>query len=131
MLSVTAAVVMIDPAQRTLRYSLAGHPPLLLRAPDRTVTQLGQARGPIIGFGAAGRPERTVRFQAGSCLVLFTDRLVERRGETIDTGFARLSAALAAATADDPGQLCRALTGQSLPDAGRDDDTAVLSAFLA
>jgi GAF domain-containing protein len=131
MLSVTAAVVVIDPAQRTLRYSLAGHPPLLLRAPDRSVAVLSEARGPIVGFGATGRPERTVPFQAGSCLVLFTDGLVERRGEIIDTGFARLSAALAAATADDPAGLCRALTDESLPDAGRDDDTAVLAAFLA
>ncbi len=131
MLSVTAAIVVIDPAERTLRYSLAGHPPLLLRAPDRSVTVLDEARGPILGFGVTGRPERTVRFLAGSCLVLFTDGLVERRHETIDAGFARLSAALAAATTGDPAGLCQALTDQSQPEAGRDDDTAVLSAFLA
>ena len=130
-LSATAAVAVIDPAERTLRYSLAGHPPLLLRDPDGTLAMLGEARGPLIGFGAGDRPEQVVTFLPGSCLVLFTDGLVERRGETIDAGFARLGAAFAAAATRDPADLCDALIGQSLPRTGRNDDTAILCAFLA
>ena len=130
-LSATAAVAVIDPAERTLRYCLAGHPPLLLRDPDGTLTMLGEARGPLIGFGAGDRPEQVVTFLPGSCLVLFTDGLVERRGETIDTGFARLGTAFAAAATLDPANLCEALTEQSLPRTGRNDDTAILCAFLA
>jgi GAF domain-containing protein len=130
-LSATAAVAVIDPAERTLRYCLAGHPPLLLRDPDGTLAMLGEARGPLIGFGAGDRPEQVVTFLTGSCLVLFTDGLVERRGETIDTGFARLGAALTAAATLDPANLCEALIEQSLPRTGRNDDTAILCAFLA
>lgn len=130
-LSATAAVAVIDPAERTLRYCLAGHPPLLLRDPDGTLAMLGEARGPLIGFGAGNRPERVVTFLPGSCLVLFTDGLVERRGETIDTGFARLGTALTAAATLDPVNLCEALIEQSLPRTGRNDDTAILCAFLA
>ena len=130
-LSATAAVAVIDPAERTLRYSLAGHPPLLLRDPDGTLAMLGEARGPLISFGAGDRPEQVVTFLPGSCLVLFTDGLVERRGETIDAGFARLGAAFAAAATRDPADLCDALIGQSLPRTGRNDDTAILCAFLA
>jgi hypothetical protein len=130
-LSATAAVAVIDPAERTLRYCLAGHPPLLLRDPDGTLAMLGEARGPLIGFGAGDRPEQVVTFLPGSCLVLFTDGLVERRGETIDTGFARLGTAFAAAAALDPANLCEALIEQSLPRTGRTDDTAILCAFLA
>ena len=130
-LSATAAVAVIDPAERTLRYCLAGHPPLLLRDPDGTLAMLGEARGPLIGFGAEDRPERVVTFLPGSCLVLFTDGLVERRGETIDTGLARLGTAFAAAATLDPANLCEALIGQSLPRTGRNDDTAILCAFLA
>ena len=130
-LSATAAVAVIDPAERTLRYCLAGHPPLLLRDPDGTLAMLGEARGPLIGFGAGDRPEQVVTFLPGSCLVLFTDGLVERRGETIDTGFARLGTALAAAATLDPANLCEALIEQSLPRTGRNDDTAILCAFLA
>ena len=130
-LSATAAVAVIDPAERTLRYSLAGHPPLLLRDPDGTLTLLHEARGPLLGFGAGDRPEQVVTFVPGSCLVLFTDGLVERRGETIDTGFARLGTALTAAATLDPANLCEALIEQSLPRTGRTDDTAILCAFLA
>jgi GAF domain-containing protein len=130
-LSATAAVAVIDPAQRTLRYCLAGHPPLLLRDPDGTLASLGEAGGPLIGFGAGDRPEQVVTFAPGSCLVLFTDGLVERRGEIIDTGFARLGTALAAAATLDPASLCEALIEQSLPRTGRTDDTAILCAFLA
>ena len=130
-LSATAAVAVIDPAERTLRYCLAGHPPLLLRDPDGTLAMLGEARGPLIGFGAGDRPEQVVTFLPGSCLVLFTDGLVERRGETIDTGFARLGTAFAAAATLDPANLCEALIEQSLPRTGRNDDTAILCAFLA
>ena len=130
-LSATAAVAVIDPAERTLRYSLAGHPPLLLRDPDGTLTLLDEARGPLLGFEAGGRPERVVTFVPGSCLVLFTDGLVERRGEIIAAGFARLGTALTAAATLDPANLCEALIEQSLPRTGRTDDTAILCAFLA
>ena len=130
-LSATAAVAVIDPAERTLRYCLAGHPPLLLRDPDGTLAMLHEARGPLIGFGAGDRPEQVVTFLPGSCLVLFTDGLVERRGETIDTGFARLGTALTTAATLDPANLCEALIEQTLPRTGRNDDTAILCAFLA
>ena len=119
------------PAERTLRYCLAGHPPLLLRDPDGTLTLLGEARGPLLGFEARGHPERVVTFVPGSFLVLFTDGLVERRGEIIDTGLTRLGTALMAAAKLDPVNLCKALIEQSLPRTGRNDDTAILCAFLA
>ena len=131
MLSATAAVAVIDPAERTLRYCLAGHLPLLLRGPDGIIITLDEARGPLLGFGAAGRPEQVVTYLPGSYLLLFTDGLVERRDEIIDAGFAWLGAAFAAATALDPASLCKVLIDQSLPRTGRDDDTAILCAFLA
>lgn len=129
--SATAAVAVIDPAERTVRYCLAGHPPLLLFAPDGTLTMLDEARGHLLGFGPGNRPEQTVTFASGSSLVLFTDGLVERRDEVIDSGFARLGAALTAAATRDPAILCEVLIEQSLPPTGRSDDTAILCAFLA
>jgi Stage II sporulation protein E (SpoIIE) len=87
--------------------------------------------GPATGLEAGGRPERVVIFVPGSFLVLFTDGLVERRGEIIDTGFARLGTAFTAAATLDPVNLCEALIEQSLPHTGRNDDTAILRAFLA
>ena len=93
----TAAVVVIDPAERTLRYCLAGHPPPLLRGPDGIVSLLGEATGVLLGLETRNRPEEVVTFAPGSSMVLFTDGLVERRDETFDTGIARLAIALEAA----------------------------------
>ena len=134
---VTAAAVIIDPARRTLSYCLAGHPSPLLGRPDGTVISLDEARGAVLGFGVGDRPERMVTFAPGSFLVLFTDGLVERRGEVIDVGLARIGAALKTAVRADqggppePADLCDALVAQSLPHSGRDDDTAILCAFLS
>ena len=55
--SATAAVAVIDPTRRTLRYCLAGHPPLLLRDPDGSLTMLDEARGSLLGFGVGDRPK--------------------------------------------------------------------------
>ncbi len=41
------------------------------------------------------RPETETSFSAGATLVLYTDGLIERRGEDIDTGLARLINTLA------------------------------------
>jgi serine phosphatase RsbU (regulator of sigma subunit) len=126
----TAAVAIIDPAGKTLRYCLAGHPPLLLRGPEGTIGTLEEATGALLGLETADRPEQVVTFAPGSVLVLFTDGLVERRGDTFDAGLARLAAALRAAAAADPSTMCDTLIEQSLPRTGRNDDTAIICAFL-
>jgi GAF domain-containing protein len=127
----TAVVVVIDPAERTLRYCLAGHPPPLLRGPDGSVRLLDEATGVLLGLEMRDRPEEVVTFAPGSSVVLFTDGLVERRDETFDAGIARLATALKAALPPDPASLCDALAGQSVLHDDRDDDIAILSAYLA
>jgi GAF domain-containing protein len=126
----TAAAAIIDPADRTIRYCLAGHPPLLLRGPDGTVVTLAAARRPLLGLDTGARPEQVISFASGSILVLFTDGLVERRGEIFDAGLSRLATALRSAAETDPASLCETLVEQSLPPSGRSDDTAILCAFL-
>jgi GAF domain-containing protein len=127
----TAAAAVIDPAHRSLRYCLAGHPPPLLREPDGSIRTLGDASGVLLGLDTRDRPEQVVSFTPGSCLVLFTDGLVERRDLDIDAGLAWLAGLLKAALPADPAQLCDTLVAQSAARNGRDDDTAVLCAFLA
>ena len=127
----TAAVIVIDPAERTLRYCLAGHPPPLLRGPDGSVRPLGEEPGALLGLETQDRPEEVVTFAPGSCVVLFTDGLVERRDETFDAGIARLAIALKAALPANPASLCDALVEQSVPHNDREDDIAILNAYLA
>jgi GAF domain-containing protein len=127
----TASAVIIDPADRTLRYCLAGHPPPLLRAPDGSVKALSEASGVLLGLETRDRPEQVMSYSPGSGLVLFTDGLVERRDETVDAGIGRLADELRATPPADPASLCDALVRQALSRNGRDDDIAVLCAFLA
>jgi GAF domain-containing protein len=127
----TASAAVIDPAHRTLRYCLAGHPPPLLREPGGSVRALGEASGVLLGLGMRDRPEQVISFSPGSCLVLFTDGLVERRDEGMDTGIAWLADELKAAPPADPAQLCDSLLRRSVSRNGREDDAAVLCALLA
>jgi len=60
-------------------------------------------------------------------LIFYSDGLVERRGESLDTGLQRLSEA-AAAGPDEPSALCAHVLGTMLPAAlaVRDDVTAMV-----
>jgi serine phosphatase RsbU (regulator of sigma subunit) len=92
----TAVKVVIDPALDLAIYSSAGHlPPLILRR-NGTVQALDQALGPPLAVTqrTETRPLGTASLGLEDTLVLYTDGLVERRGEPLDRGIARLEAAL-------------------------------------
>ncbi|WP_406155459.1 SpoIIE family protein phosphatase [Streptomyces sp. NBC_00882] len=126
--STTAATAFIDWGDHTLTYSSAGHlPPALLR-PDGTVTFLDRATDPPLGASLEHtiRPEATAPFDAGATLVLYTDGLIERRTEDIDTGLARLSDTLTRHRHAAPEDLADALLAELLPPTGNADDTALV-----
>jgi serine phosphatase RsbU (regulator of sigma subunit) len=126
--STTAVMALIDWSTLTLTYSSAGHPPPALLSADGTVQFLEHATDPPLG----ARPEHLPRIQAstgfevGSTLVLYTDGLIERRREDIDTGLARLADSLARHQGADPEQLADALLAELLHDGGDTDDTALV-----
>ncbi|MFD9568662.1 PP2C family protein-serine/threonine phosphatase [Streptomyces sp. NPDC059982] len=125
----TAIIGHID-AERTLRWACAGHPaPLLLR--DGRARPLGTAhRGPLFGlvpghaYATATEPLRP-----GDLLLLYTDGLVERRGEDITEGIDALTVALASCegfTAQET--LDRVMDGFAVADA--EDDTCLVALRL-
>ncbi|MER5571997.1 PP2C family protein-serine/threonine phosphatase [Streptomyces massasporeus] len=124
----TVATTFIDWDSRTITYSCAGHPPPALVHPDGTVTFLDQATDPPL----AARPEHLPRpqartsFTAGAILVLYTDGLVERRNEDIDTSLARLAGSLTHHRHATPEALADALLTDLLPPTGNADDTALI-----
>jgi anti-sigma regulatory factor (Ser/Thr protein kinase) len=92
---VTAACVVIDPASGRLTYSGAGHPPGLVLFPDGGVKRLDEAQSPpLTGRLAGPRPEAGLVLPSGSLVVLYSDGLVERRGERLEDGIGRLVAML-------------------------------------
>ncbi|MGW1994931.1 PP2C family protein-serine/threonine phosphatase [Embleya sp. NPDC001921] len=126
--SATAVAVTVDPACRSLHYSSAGHLPPALLAPDGTVTLLDRATDPPLGAHPEHlpRPQARLDYPTGATLVLYTDGLIERRHEDIDTSLARLALALARHRTLDPESLADALLADLLPPDGATDDTALV-----
>jgi serine phosphatase RsbU (regulator of sigma subunit) len=81
----------------------AGHPPPLISHPGGRTEQLDD-HDPLLwpGVSHLHRMDRQRILAPGDTLLLYTDGLVERRGEDMDTGIARLTASLAAASARQP-----------------------------
>ncbi|MEU5248830.1 SpoIIE family protein phosphatase, partial [Streptomyces asoensis] len=72
------------------------------------------------------RPEACTSYDSGATLALYTDGLVERRREDIDTGLARLADALVRHRKADPETLADAVLLELLPPGGATDDTALV-----
>ncbi|WP_246126907.1 PP2C family protein-serine/threonine phosphatase [Embleya hyalina] len=124
----TAVAVIVDPARHDLHYSSAGHLPPALLAPDGGVTLLDRATDPPLGAHPEHlpRPQAALEYHTGATLILYTDGLIERRDEDIDTSVARLAHSLTGHRTLDPEPLADALLADLLPSDGATDDTALV-----
>ncbi len=95
-LATTVVQVVIDCAARTIGYSRAGHLPPVLLSPDGTPRLLDEVVEPPLGarLQAQGHPQAGLSYEKGATLALYTDGLVERRGEDIGVGLDRLVGSL-------------------------------------
>jgi hypothetical protein len=125
------AYVVVDMARRELTYSVAGHPPPVLRHPDGSTATLDDGRGPLLGMPCV-RTGAAMPFAPGARLVMYSDGLVERRGESVDVGIVRLVGAVGEVTNElHPDEVCRQLVDALLPAAdgaaeARDDVALVV-----
>jgi PAS domain S-box-containing protein len=127
---VLATVQPTSDGRWRLRWSNAGHMPLLLLGPDGPQL-LDEVHGPLLGTGLPyKRSESDAVVSPGSTLVLYTDGLVETREETIDAGLARLrrSALTLTAPLADPEAVADELLARNHVSA--EDDTALLVCHL-
>jgi serine phosphatase RsbU (regulator of sigma subunit)/anti-sigma regulatory factor (Ser/Thr protein kinase) len=94
----TVLYATLDLATLELAFARAGHPyPLIIRG-DGTTTFLTADGGPPIGSSARVIFEESrASLRPGDTLLLYTDGLIERRGQRLSDGEARLAAAAAAA----------------------------------
>ncbi|WP_328775103.1 SpoIIE family protein phosphatase [Streptomyces goshikiensis] len=124
----TAVETCVDWDTHTITYSSAGHPPPALLHVDGTVEFLDQATDPPLGARPEhiARPQATTTFTEGDTLVLYTDGLIERRHEDIDTGLGRLADSLIHHRGTAPEALADALLLDLLPTVGTTDDTALV-----
>ncbi len=126
--STTAVLAVVDWSRHTITYSSAGHPPPALLHPDGAVELLDQATDPPLGarLEHLPRPQADAAFVEGATLVLYTDGLIERRREDIDTGLGRLTSSLARHRTDDAETLADTLLSELIPAGGATDDAALV-----
>jgi light-regulated signal transduction histidine kinase (bacteriophytochrome) len=122
----TATVVVIDAATGRIQMAAAGHPPVCV------VPRGGEPRlapvvpNPPLGLILDQAPpsETELVLGPGDQLVLYSDGLVERRGESMEVGLDRLTHL--AAGVPDPAQLCARLVADCRDPAGEDDATVLV-----
>lgn len=127
-LSTTLVYLDFDPAARELRYVSAGHVPALHVDAMGVATYLEGARSTPLGTLPADAriPQERVVLASGDTILLYTDGLVERRGDGIISRLAQLRDAVACA----PRELEACLehvTASLVGDALRHDDIALLA----
>jgi hypothetical protein len=121
----TLAIGRYDATARRLSLSSAGHPPPLLVPVDGEATFLDVEPGPPLG-GLPSRYEQTeTTMSRGEAVVLYTDGLIERRGEDLTDGMERVRASLTGQPRS-PDTLSDHLIAASRAGGGGDDDVAVL-----
>ncbi len=116
----TLAYLVIDPGREAIVAVNAGHPPPLVIDPSGEARFLEAPPGVALGATPAARYDAGESpFPAGSMVLLYTDGLVERRGEPLDTGLERLRSL--AAGAPGAAALCALLADRLVADAPADD----------
>jgi serine phosphatase RsbU (regulator of sigma subunit)/integral membrane sensor domain MASE1 len=131
----TAVVALYDPQLSNLTYSSAGHPPPALRRTGSPgVDWLDTSTGNPLGHHV-DRPyeDIAVGLAAGDLVVLYSDGMIEQRGEHIDEGLGRLARSLAGWTGADDidldlDRLCHRLIDDCRDGAPQTDDLCVLAA---
>ena len=134
----TAVVVRLEqsPDERErgitrLRWSNAGHPPPMVITPTGAVTELATTEADLLLGIDPGTPriESEVALDRDSTVLLFTDGLVERRGQSLDEGLARLRAALERRAHQELKALVQGVLDDLVPKEA-DDDVAVIAVRL-
>jgi serine phosphatase RsbU (regulator of sigma subunit) len=124
---VTLVYAVLDPQRDELVVVNAGHPPPLVWHPDGSVDVVEGEPGLLLGAGGEQRTPIRLSFRKGDLLLCYTDGLVERRDEEIETGVKRLAAACRELRRDDDLFTWLADVVLTVRDTRRDDDVAVLA----
>ena len=122
----TVQLTVLDPARGTYELVSAGHPPPVHLGPA-DATLLAPATTPPIGTGLLPETINPYRdtLSPGHALVFYTDGLIERRDERIDSGLQRLVQSLALPATSD--ELCEAALAGCLTGRHRRDDVCILA----
>jgi anti-sigma regulatory factor (Ser/Thr protein kinase) len=127
--SATVCVAELDSAAGALTWISRAHPPPLVCSPGGATRFLRDGRGLALGIGGGHAQVAAGKVAADEVVLLYSNGLVERSGETIDTGLDRLARAAARAVSGDRDRIS-GLTVQHLAGAEHTDDVTILAAHL-
>jgi len=122
----TAVCVAMSPSSNEVLVCSAGHPPPILTLPGGQAQTLELETRPPLGVAYDRRGSAAaVRFPPGAMLVLYTDGLVERRGQSFT---ARLRQLCRIVNTDAPDLVCRRIMSRLVGSAPPQDDIALFAA---
>jgi Stage II sporulation protein E (SpoIIE) len=125
----TALIGLVDTGRHEMVLASAGHPPPLIVTDGRS-EYVGLIPGLPLGVRGGPRPApTTVPVPPGATIVAFTDGLVEKRTQSLDTGLSQLARA-AAGTPSGPDDLIDQVL-ERLSSGDQEDDIAVLAVHLS
>ncbi len=120
----TCICAVFDPVDRSVKVASAGHLPPVWVSPDGTARRVDLPPGVPLGVGGVAFESTEFTVPEGGVVALYTDGLVERRGEDLDVGIERLARTLAqhGRTLEES---CDAVLAALVTD-GTDDDIAMI-----
>jgi len=120
----TVLCAVFEPGLDRVRICSAGHLPPVIASPGHAAEVAEVPSGLLIGASpGARRRVMTLETTPGSLFCFYTDGLVERRGELIDDGLARLCQVV---TAESPEVACAAVMAALVGSRAARDDIALL-----
>lgn len=126
----TAVVVRIDPATangtRRIQWANAGHPPPVVVRGDGQVEPLRTVNDLLLGITTVDRADHTTALAAGDTLFLYTDGLIERRGQSMSVSIGLLLEALTGAHRMSLDEVSEHVLTLLAPGADADDDVALV-----
>ncbi|HEY0936858.1 MAG TPA: SpoIIE family protein phosphatase [Trebonia sp.] len=124
----TVFCAILDPEAGTVTYSCAGHPPPILVTDGESYRLLDQARSLPLAMLPADwrRSQATATLPPGATLMLYTDGLVERRNQPLDTGIDAAAVTVVKHADHHPDDIADHVMAAMTPASGYEDDVAVL-----
>lgn len=123
----TLFYLVFDRRHGRAEYVRAGHPPPVIRRPDGSVARLEGEGCPPIGVAPAARFRSAIEtLPPGTLVLLYTDGLIERRGQSIEVQLEKLERAMGDSPPE-PSACCDFLLARLGVDESGEDDTAILA----
>ncbi|SDF73090.1 GAF domain-containing protein [Lentzea fradiae] len=121
----TVSYAIIDTTAHRMTVAVAGHLPPVIAVPGEEAGFVPGRVGPPVGFdlGTTGRTSAEIDVPPGTVIALYTDGLVERRGEDLDQGLELLRATLGPM---DPERACVRIMATLVGDRQATDDVALV-----